>query len=31
VHLLEPGKASEHALSEWARVRDGALSYPALL
>jgi uncharacterized protein (DUF488 family) len=31
VHLLEPGKASEHALSEWARVQDGVLTYPALL
>jgi uncharacterized protein (DUF488 family) len=31
VHLLEPGQASDHALSEWARVEDGKLSYPALL
>jgi uncharacterized protein (DUF488 family) len=31
VHLLEPGRASEHVLSEWARVVDGALCYPALV
>jgi uncharacterized protein (DUF488 family) len=32
VHLLEPGRASEHALSGWARVgEDGSLSYPALV
>lgn len=31
VHLLGPGKAQEHRLSEWARVEQGGLTYPALL
>jgi uncharacterized protein (DUF488 family) len=31
VHLLEPGRADEHALSEWARVEGGRLTYPALV
>ena len=31
VHLLDPEKSSEHALSEWARVEKGVLTYPALL
>ena len=32
VHLLERGRAQEHALSPWARVSaEGELSYPALL
>jgi len=32
VHLLEPGRSQEHALSEWARVSpEGELTYPALL
>ncbi len=30
-HLLEPGKRDPHVLSEWARVQDGELTYPALL
>ena len=31
VHLLEAGKAQEHRLTEFARVEDGVLVYPALL
>ncbi len=31
VHLLEPGKATDHELAGWARVRDGVLCYPGLL
>jgi uncharacterized protein (DUF488 family) len=31
VHLLEPGRLQDHRLSEWARVADGAVSYPALV
>lgn len=31
VHLLGPGKTDEHSLTEWARVEDGTLTYPALL
>ena len=31
VHLLEPGKSQEHRLTEFARVEDGALIYPALV
>lgn len=31
VHLLGTRKSDEHRLSEWARVADGALTYPALL
>lgn len=31
VHLIDPGRAEPHRLSEWARVEDGILSYPALL
>jgi uncharacterized protein (DUF488 family) len=31
VHLLDSGKANDHELTEWARVDDGTLTYPALL
>ena len=31
VHLLDPGKRREHELTEFARVRDGRLTYPALV
>ena len=31
VHLLEPGRSQEHHLSEWARIADGAVRYPALV
>ncbi len=31
VHLVEPGKTQEHALSEHAKVEDGRITYPALL
>lgn len=31
VHLLDTGTRQEHALPPFARVRDGALTYPALL
>jgi len=31
VHLLGPGEREVHALSEWARVADGVLTYPALV
>jgi uncharacterized protein (DUF488 family) len=31
VHLLEPGKSQEHRLTEFARVEDGVLVYPALV
>ena len=31
VHLLEPGRSQEHRLSEWARIADGAVHYPALV
>jgi len=31
VHLLEPGRSQDHCLSEWARVEDGAVRYPALV
>lgn len=31
VHLLDPGKSARHELTEWARVDDGRLTYPALL
>jgi uncharacterized protein (DUF488 family) len=31
VHLLEPGRSQDHRLSEWARVEDGAVRYPALV
>lgn len=30
-HLLAPGRSEPHALSKWARVRDGGVSYPSLL
>jgi uncharacterized protein (DUF488 family) len=30
-HLLEHGKTAPHELTPWARVEDGALSYPALV
>lgn len=31
VHLLSPGRSEPHALSQWARVKDRAVSYPSLL
>ena len=31
VHLLEPGESQDHRLSEWARVEDGMVRYPALV
>jgi uncharacterized protein (DUF488 family) len=31
VHLLDPGKRQEHELTEFARVRDGRLTYPSLV
>jgi uncharacterized protein (DUF488 family) len=31
VHLLEPGESHDHRLSEWARVEDGMVRYPALV
>jgi uncharacterized protein (DUF488 family) len=31
VHLLESGRSQDHRLSEWARVEDGAVRYPALV
>ena len=31
VHLLAPGARERHTLSEWARVADGVLTYPALI
>ena len=31
VHLLEPGRLQDHRLSEWARIADGAVRYPALV
>jgi uncharacterized protein (DUF488 family) len=31
IHLLDPGKRQAHALSEWARVEGGVLTYPALV
>lgn len=31
IHLREPGKREEHRLPEWARVKDGVLTYPTLL
>ncbi len=30
IHLLEPGKRAAHGLSEWARVKDGGVTYPGL-
>ncbi len=30
-HLLDLGRNEPHALSEWARVENGVLSYPALV
>jgi uncharacterized protein (DUF488 family) len=30
VHLVDPGRQAAHALSEWARVRDGTVTYPSL-
>jgi uncharacterized protein (DUF488 family) len=31
VHLLEPGKSHTHRLTEFARIEDGVLVYPALV
>ena len=31
LHLVGPGKPTEHELTAWARVEDGALVYPALV
>jgi len=31
VHLLEPGKSQEHRLTDFARIEDGVLVYPALI
>jgi uncharacterized protein (DUF488 family) len=31
VHLLEPTRSQDHRLSEWARVEDGGVRYPALV
>jgi uncharacterized protein (DUF488 family) len=31
VHLLDATTAREHELTEWARVKDGTLTYPALV
>jgi uncharacterized protein (DUF488 family) len=31
LHLLEPGRSQEHRLSEWARIEDGMVRYPALV
>ena len=30
VHLVDPGERAAHELSEWARVKDGNVSYPSL-
>ena len=30
VHLIDLGKRAAHELSEWARVTDGAVTYPSL-
>ena len=30
VHLVDPGKRSAHELSEWARINEGKVVYPAL-
>jgi uncharacterized protein (DUF488 family) len=31
MHLLDPGRSQDHRLSEWARIEDGAVRYPALV
>jgi uncharacterized protein (DUF488 family) len=31
VHVIQPGHATEHELTPWARVEEGRLTYPALL
>ncbi len=31
VHLLDPGSRQDHRLTEWARIEDGAVRYPALV
>jgi uncharacterized protein (DUF488 family) len=29
-HLLEPGRSAPHALTPWARIEDGQVSYPGV-